>query len=161
MPGSSVENEISTRIWELIEEEENHFHSENEVHNAFERHDLNSAFGSLLGKTDITVVDFGAGKGPLIKILMGLDPSQLKTLTYIGFNYQSTADAEDYITQMSFREKVKDCQLFSFDNLKYLNIEADVGFMIDVLHHIPDSRASYDAKRRHACFLRGTLWQLK
>lgn len=143
LPRSSVENEISTRIWELIEEEENHYHSENEVHNAFERNDLNSAFGSLLGKTDITVVDFGAGKGPLIKILMGLDPSQLKTLTYIGFNYQSTAHAEEYISKMSFREKVKDCQLFSFDNLKYLRIEADVGFMIDVLHHLDPVEISY------------------
>lgn len=51
---NSVDQDINNGIWELIEEEQLHYHSENEPGDAINRQDLNSAYGTLLGKTDIT-----------------------------------------------------------------------------------------------------------
>jgi hypothetical protein len=100
------------------------------------RQDISIALGKVFGEEDITIMDLGCGEGPMITALNNFDPDQLKSLTYIGINHGSTSKIETLIKETSFTDKVKECRIYTFDDLKYLKIPCDFIIIIDVFHHL-------------------------
>lgn len=100
------------------------------------RHDILLALGKVFGEDEVKIIDLGCGKGPMVTALNSLDPKQLGSLTYYGINYGGTKDVGELIKRTKFKDKVRKCWLYSFEDIENLRIPSDFIIIIDLLHHL-------------------------
>lgn len=101
-----------------------------------DRYDIRRALHRIIGVDDAVILDLGCGSGPLMQALDLLDLKQLKTLSYIGINYNNVEEAFAFAEKKDLFSKLKSCQLETFENFEFNNLQADFIFMIDILHHL-------------------------